>query len=496
MFYLGAASTATIASWKDFFERRAARNEQLKLRETPNQRQSRESRENNPPTRRTKVFIWSRIEGGGYCRQSFYHAENGVHLDWYGKNQKRYDSFANEWDCFEEFGEPCSDDVDDDGNSDNEYPPMPPPRSAATIDDALETSSDHYESSSAIVAETFPEPEDRSFSVPAPVDNNTFDWEELETAQILYEFLGFVPPLPLPNQPSTLNKKDRSLVTDIVGLTRIDHAFFGSPVANYAATFLNTVKLKQTPPNSTWDIAHGNRLSILSSNMFRRMRLIKRIDEPSSDKGKGKEKDDDDDGDDGGGGGGNKVDMERWHVFDFKEEATVPWMIAVRNPIDALYICRLDRPGTRPYSDFEVARQLLNRGIQFYTFLRVRPMPRYVGPPIFLQQRLQDYQFSLDDYHAYERDRAALLSNPRVARAALLRGGIVWRLAVATMSFDDVLEGPTTAATVLRQGNILKLDDSMDFCDDGLSQLELDILTGVYHVPDGIFQIFLCSFVF
>ena len=74
-------------------------------------------------------------------------------------------------------------------------------------------------------------------------------------------------------------------------------------------------------------------------------------------------------------------------------------------------------------------------------------MPHYVGPPN-----------SFATASAYERDRATHWSNPRVARAALLRGGIVWRLAVAT---------------VLCHGNILKVDDSVDFCDDGLSQRNL-----------------------
>ena len=88
----------------------------------------------------------------------------------------------------------------------------------------------------------------------------------------------------------------------------------------------------------------------------------------------------------------------------------------------------------------------------------------------------------------YEQQRAALLSDPLVARSALLHGGIVWRLAVATLSFDNVLEGPTTAATLQRQGIIVKTnDDSTDLCDEGLSQLELDIICGLHHCYTGMF---------
>jgi hypothetical protein len=101
---------------------------------------------------------------------------------------------------------------------------------------------------------------------------------------------------------------------------------------------------------------------------------------------------------------------------------------------------------------------------------------------------LPGYKFTQDDYFAYEQERAALLRDPRIARAALLRGGIVWRLAVATLSFDDVLDGPTTAATLRRQGVVLKTSDaSVDLCDDGLSKLELDIICGLHHCLTGLF---------
>ncbi|KAF8802351.1 hypothetical protein BYT27DRAFT_7059341, partial [Phlegmacium glaucopus] len=106
--------SAIIPSWKAFFEKCQARNEHLKARETDKQRQSRESREKNPPVKRTKVFLWKRIEGGGYRRESFYQAENGMHLDAYNKCQKIYDAFSNEWDCCSEFGEPSQGDFADD----------------------------------------------------------------------------------------------------------------------------------------------------------------------------------------------------------------------------------------------------------------------------------------------------------------------------------------------------------------------------------------------
>ena len=176
----------------------------------------------------------------------------------------------------------------------------------------------------------------------------------------------------------------------------------------------------------------------------------------------------------------------KWYVFNFKEAATVPWMVALPNVVNALYVCRLDHTGGLHITDFEVARELLNHGIQFSTLLPVRPLPLSITPAIVVPVRLPGYKFTEDDYYAYEQQCAALLSDPRVARAALLRGGIVWRLTVATLSFDDVLEGPTTAATLQRRGIVIRTsDNSTDLCDDGLSQLELDIICSVHHCLTG-----------
>ena len=432
-------------------EKRRARNELLKARETAVQRQARESREKNPPVKKTKVFLWKKDEDGVYCRESFFQAENGMHLDAYGRNQKIYDAFSNEWDCCEEFGTLSPDEFPDGDDSDDEYQMMPP-TSVAVEDQAMGPDT----------PQPIPAVNDRSFSI-VPSVEMIFDWEDLETSQLLYEIYGFVAPLPLPTQSSSPSDRDRSLLLTIVGLKRNDLDFFKSPVAPFALEFLQLLSASKTPKNSTWDIANGNRLLISGSGLFQRMRVIERTDNPGQD--------------------------EKWFVFNFKEVATVPWMVAVTNVIDAFFVCRLDHPHPRgsPLTDFEVARELLNNGIQFSTLLPVRPLPRSIGPVITVPVRLSGYKFTIDDYYAYEQQRAALLSDPHVARSALLRGGIVWRLAVATLSFDDVLEGPTTAATLQRRGIIVHTsDDSVDLCDDGLSQLELDIICGLYHCYTGM----------
>jgi hypothetical protein len=449
-----------IPSWKAFFEKRRARNELLKARETPKERQSRESREKNPPTKKTKVFLWSRTESGDYRRESFFQAENGMHLDTYGEKQKIYDAFSNEWDCCSEFGESSDNEFWDEDGIDDDFPMMPPSSTAAG-DQALGPDTSLAGPLLRATSQPAPAAEDRSFTIARPAQI-AFDWHDFETPQLLYDFYGFVAPLPLPTQPSSISLTNRSLFSTVAGLQRNDTEFFTSPAASSALEFLTCLNGSMTPKNASWDLASGNRLSICGSQLFRRMRVIEC---PV-----------------------NEGEEEKWYVFDFKEAAKVPWMVALHNVVDALYVCRLDRIGGLQMTDFEVARELLYRGIQFNTLLPVNPLPRSIAPVLAVPVRLPGYKFTQDDYFAYEQERAALLRDPRIARAALLRGGIVWRLAVATLSFDDVLDGPTTAATLRRQGVVLKTSDaSVDLCDDGLSKLELDIICGLHHCLTGLF---------
>ena len=378
--------------------------------------------------------MWKRTESGQYRWESFYQAENETFLSNYGKNQKVYDSFSNEWDCCSEFGEMAEDDVDD-----------------ADIDEDFEDFSATFPPSDALVTDPLmpavsqPAVVDRSFSVACPT-KISFNWQDFETSKLLYEFYGFVTPLPLPTWPSSISQGERGLILTIVRLKRNDSKFFASPLASFAYEFLQSLNSSNTIQNSSWDLGSGNRMSISDSELFRRMHVV----------GNGEEK---------------------WYIFDFKEVATVPWMVALPNVVDALYVCCLDYTGAAQITDFEVARELLYHGIQFSTLLPIRLLQLSMTPPISVPVRLAGYKFTIEDYYAYEQQRAALLSDTRVAWAALLHGGIVWRLAVATLSFNDVLEGPTTAATLQCWGIVVRTsNNSLDLCDDGLSQLELDIM--------------------
>src|ERR1700678_2516899 len=252
----------------------------------------------------------------------------------------------------------------------------------------------------ASVSQPTPADEARPFTVVGPADM-PFDWEEFETSKLMYDMYGFVAPLSLPTRPSSIDKKGRTLLSRAVGLWRNDSEFFESLVLSFALEFLELLDTSKTPRNSTWDISSANWMSIMGSELFCRMCVIEHME-------------------------------GKWYAFDFKEAAMVPWMVAVPNVVDVLYVCWLHQTGGLLLTDFEVARELLNRGIRFSTLLPVKLLPCSIHPlAITVPVRLPDYTFKRDDYYVYEQERAAILSNPCIALSALLCG----RLAIAMLSF-------------------------------------------------------------
>ncbi|KJA14273.1 hypothetical protein HYPSUDRAFT_208863 [Hypholoma sublateritium FD-334 SS-4] len=172
------------------------------------------------------------------------------------------------------------------------------------------------------------------------------------------------------------------------------------------------------------------------------------------------------------------------YLFDFRGVSTVDWRIAVRDTPSVLFILRLDGS----LCDYEIARELLNRGMPFATLL---PVPRFAinpAPVVLRRLRLSDYAFGLADYSSYCLEQDELLCNPRVARQALKRGGIIWRLAMDRATFHNVLAGPTSVTVLQHQclsfGTASSAADTF-WVDDVLDPSEADALAGVYYVYTG-----------
>ncbi len=202
------------------------------------------------------------------------------------------------------------------------------------------------------------------------------------------------------------------------------------------------------PPNTLFDLATGNPQSL---NQCRRLKFLRQLS------------------------GG-------MYLFDFREEATVKWKLCVDDVCLALMIVRMEER----LCDYDIARALLDQGTRFFTLLHSshfkEEMPLPKGIP---RLRLNNYNFTVADYESYCYERDNILGNHRVAREALKRGGILWRLAVENSTFQDVLAGPSTVATLQHCCTSLIIDSENAWIDDTLSIHEMEVISGVYHVYIG-----------
>lgn len=410
-----------------------------------------------------KVFHWERDSLGQWTRTRVVRRMQQEILGDYGKAQKKFDERSNEWDCCTEMGQLDAEEMQaaDWENSDDEpilplgvrpavttsviAEPIPPIQTSVFFEnDGVASSS----SASGI-----------SRAAPRTVDLGTIPdgsmLEEHSPAEILWLFFGFV--VPPPSVRLRLSPPSEQQVKDLasgIGFVAVDafQEFVRTEVGKYAANFFwSMAQTPWVPPsNVLYDLASGNPRSLRNSPRLKYLRQL-----PGS-----------------------------IYMFDFRGGSTVDWKIAVRNITDILFILRLDAN----LNDYDIARELLNRGMPFLTLLP-QVVPRSVispSPKALRRLRFSDYSFGPADYASYCLERDELLRNPRVARQALKRGGIIWRLATDVASFQDVLGGPSVIATLQHCGTVYSdANANTLWIDDVLDPTEEDILSGVYYVYTG-----------
>jgi hypothetical protein len=102
-------------------------------------------------------------------------------------------------------------------------------------------------------------------------------------------------------------------------------------------------------------------------------------------------------------------------------------------------------------------------------------------PFLSLGFRPAGYAFDTHDYRVYEDRREQFFKLPH-SRAALLAGGIVWRLALETICPGIALTGPSE--NIAHFGDIVETPDG-PIVDDSLTEEELNLICGVYDVYTG-----------
>jgi hypothetical protein len=136
----------------------------------------------------------------------------------------------------------------------------------------------------------------------------------------------------------------------------------------------------------------------------------------------------------------------------------------------------------------DVVEYLVSRGRPFSTRIPRRlvqrsPFNRHPGPLATLGWRFASQPPTIVEYAYYQDLRAQFFLRVH-SRAAFLRGGILWRLALESTgrSVEElVLDGPSYE--VLDHGNsILPVGSNEELWDDNLSESETDLICGVYKI--------------
>ena len=179
------------------------------------------------------------------------------------------------------------------------------------------------------------------------------------------------------------------------------------------------------------------------------------------------------------------LDGSRWWRVRYRESEDLWWSVFV-DDTTVLELWR--REGVRNVRD--VCSLLLHRGSHFR--IAYKPSRRDAQgfvlqspKPVFLGWRSPDFRPDGWDFKAYETRAIDVLSAPR-GRAALLHGGIIWRIAVELLGqggLSDVLRGPS--ADIWRHGREVHEDGGKSWYEDALTTYELDVISGVYKVYTG-----------
>jgi hypothetical protein len=140
---------------------------------------------------------------------------------------------------------------------------------------------------------------------------------------------------------------------------------------------------------------------------------------------------------------------------------------------------------------YEITRLLLRWGMPFKTLIRVRDgdslfpapsMPIFFNHiPLGLGVMPHHYEFTLEDYDAYTEQRDGMLSSFQ-GQAALLAGGLLWRLARDSNKQDTDVSIGTSGYHTSR--DCVELEDGV-YVDDTLSIHQQDVICGVYRVAPG-----------
>ncbi|KAF6758404.1 hypothetical protein DFP72DRAFT_1065094 [Ephemerocybe angulata] len=191
------------------------------------------------------------------------------------------------------------------------------------------------------------------------------------------------------------------------------------------------------------------------------------------------------------------VQLSEWHniegyIFSLKKQLAscywldLPsadgWYVGSQHAASVLLMARLEVP-TDPY---EIAIDMAYRGAQFQTWHEAHDIDE-ASITLAQSPQLLIYRWSLTspfyqkDYDQYLHQAHLLLNKESCARAAIRRGGIIWRLAVEYgVQPASVISGPPTPRARTGHGTLRYIQNGCYFVDDALNSDEECAITGVY----------------
>ena len=457
-------------SWQDFAARRAERDKSRAQKEDANARNARLQREKvqskfpNPGKKGPTCFQWV-LTNGFRVRTPVTRAEAQDLWSSVPDSHKRYDSFRNEWDINEAFdpkGKGRSEDDDFEDYDDNfgfSAPNAAVNVGAPTRDNSSDNAPDTDQQAvhdNLVILDASRTPHHNIGEVTSDAGqqaatlqqaarlNSTCDTESLD--QLLSFRYGFVlPDVDFINYVSDCPvlpwDKVRAILGDMESPLEGRYTY---PVTVFLGCFLST-SVAQMLPNLRliWDLHEQCPLTIhdYKSNSSTRFTVITCSD------------------------GRQCYRLRRSNI-------SPSWDLILEQATDVLECLRRSwGPDAATISE-----AFLARGIPFRTLAPVPPTT--VAPPLDNNPVNPVNRELAADYTLYERRLREFLCGPR-GRAALMQGGIAWRLARDVLGNDVVMAGPSPLNC---QSWMVRLDGSSRFYDDVLSEDEEYILCGGHDV--------------
>ena len=445
-------------TWMSYFDRRRERIRALEMEESSMQKQRRLARERHsktgkaPGKKGATVFYWDKHESGFRIRRQVPRGDVAELWEEYAPSQRRYDGFSDEWDICSEFDPDAINPNDEDdepyGTPDIQHASVDIPPGNVTMTPAavLLAHPEHLNASDWNDTNPDYNPE---------VSSNITDSHSHDTiVDIAHYRYGLILSSTYTSSSSSL--PDWNTTKRILGIeSQVSaHPAVMGVIRELVGSLLEVAGgVVRYPPKGLWDLnLHDDEYlpKITSPTVSLRVE-------------------------------NTSIGLVCWiESINLHSSRNAPWSLLVQDPAIAIE-CLRRRWGPHLV---DIAFELHSRGIPFKTYIAVNYQITLDRPAVIgLGYRLSGYVPSKRDYETYESIRNRFLSSPR-ARAAMLKGGIIWRLAKEAIPESAVLSGPSTE--VYSTGAMFQSNRGI-FLDDGLSEDELDLISGVYKVFTGKF---------